>query len=197
MTHSIRPLAAALIVTTSLVGMASAAAAGPTAAKAHMVPTDTKVTIALKAGDLLKMTQTVDGIDLTADCTHFSAPGKTPANALTLPLTTPRKAADCSDTLAPSDQVTTNDTNGSWTYSLNSTGTRYTLGIPKDGGTWVSNGLPSCVVTFAAKGRTTVSGPVGGAAKGTVPISATGCSTSSTSAWSLTLTVTPSVTVEG
>jgi hypothetical protein len=182
----------------AVVGLGVAPALASTVtATAHIVPRNAKVSFAVPPQGYLEITFRWDGSTETAYCYGFSTHGRTPADGLTFPLSPP-KASDCSQSPGPGQvQVTTYDNNGPWTYTLNATGTDFTLGIPKAGATFIVLG-EGCTITFAKTGPATISGPVLGAVTtGTVPITTSSCGKVTTSTWSFDWFASRTLSVKG
>jgi hypothetical protein len=191
-----------LLALASLAGLASVgsgvAGASPATSKPHMVPADTKISAALKKGTTFTSTATVNGTPVTVTCTEMKAIGKTPKDGLTAKLSAPPKYSGCKDSLGGTDTVTSS---GIWSVTLNSTGTRGTLNVPKDAGTITSSVLPSCKITVSPDGPTKMLGSYNDVNTATIsgaslPISASGCTVSSDASVSSTIVVTPGVSVQ-
>lgn len=197
MQHSMRKLAAAAAVAG---GATLALAPSVYAAGAHLSPANTVITANLQSGTTLNFSETVDGFPLNVQCTTATASGKTPAAGLSVTLPQPPTFSGCTDSLGGSDTVVTNQTNAKWKLVANSTGTLFTLKVPKAGATFTSSLVSGCVITVAPAGTASIKGAYDNVNTWTIkgakfPISGSGCTTSATSAATGTLVFTPNVSV--
>jgi hypothetical protein len=153
-------------------------AGGTVGAAGTTLPPGTRVTV---TGHDLTFTSRVDSVPLTVTCQSFTANGKIRSKpAYGFDLSAPPSFSGCSDSLGGTDIITTNDTNGSWTYSVNKAGTSVTLTIPKAGATFESRYQGGCVITWAPTKPAPVSGTYNGSNTVTVsaasfPTNGTGC----------------------
>ena len=195
---------AAVVSIAGAAGLATTAAASATTeATPHMVPANTVIKASLKTGTSFKATGTIDGTPITVTCTSVTASGKTPADGLKAPLSAPPKFTGCSDSLGGTDTVTTS---GSWSVSLNSTGTSGNLIVPKAGSTFQSSILGSaCTIIVSPNGTTKVKGTyndkntltIKNAPLPVAPSSTSSCTAGSTTSVSSTVVVKPGVSVQG
>jgi hypothetical protein len=179
-------------------GMAALVAAPSAyAARPSSLPKGTKVTGKLKTGTKMVFLGNIDGVPITVSCTSFTAKGKVPAaGATSISLSAPPTISGCTDSLAGTDTVKTNQTNGKWTLSVTTT-TPYkmTLGMPKAGATFTSSIESGCVITAAPKAAEGITGTYDGnntdqVTKAPIPTSGAGC-TSTTAKVTATVVLSP------
>ena len=181
-----------------VLGFASASSAFATSTL-HLIPANTLITGALKAGTKFTATATIDGIPVSASCTKLSVTGTTPANGLTVTATKLPRVSGCKDSLGGTDTVTANSTNGKWKITWISATKAYIL-VPKAGLTVTTSLLPGCVVTVAPTAPLKVTGTYDNVKKLSFknvsgPVSGSGCPANATGKFSGTVVFTPGVSV--
>jgi hypothetical protein len=162
------------------------------------LPAGTVVKGKLATGTKMIFKGAIDNVAITVTCTAFRSTGKVPSTPkYTVYLESPPKITGCTDSLGGTDTITNNHTNGEWRLAENKTAP-YTMAltIPKDGSTFFSSVLPSCVITVAP----TAAAPVTGAyndttgtvtvTKGPIPVTGSGCS-ATTATVNATIVLTP------
>lgn len=137
---------------------------------------------------------TIDGFGFTVHCTTSSMSGTTPASGLSGNINPPTFSG-CTDNFGGTDNVKTNQNNGSWALTLvdspTETGTEPNSGdqtkitMPKAGATFSSSFLPGCTVTAAPNGAASFTGSYNDStttvfSSASMPVSGSGCSSSST-----------------
>lgn len=160
----------------------------------------------LKTGTTMQFTGSIDGIPVTVTCTGFTGKGPVPATGLTVTLSAPPTFSGCTDSLGGTDTITTNQTNGKWklaevdsateTTTEPNTGDKARLTIPKAGATFSSSLVSGCTITVAPTAAHSVTGSYNDSSTATVknqsiPVSATGCSSASTSTVTATIVLSP------
>jgi hypothetical protein len=195
MSHTFRKIA----VVASIAGVGALAAPSVYAATPHLSPASTVITGSIKTGTSLAFAGSIDGVGVTVTCTTLTATGKTPANGLTVKLSTPPKFTGCTDGLGGTDTVTTT---GAWSLVANSTGSKLTLKIPEKGATFSSSALAGCKITVAPTKASSISGKYDNKSTWTIsksafPISGSGCSTGATATATATVVYSPAVSVVG
>lgn len=154
------------------------------------------VRASLQSGTAMKFESDIDGLSITVTCESFTAKGKTGSEpAYTFDLSAPPKISGCTDNLGGSDIITTNDTNGPWTFSVNKAGTKVTLTIPKAGATFRSRHESGCTITLAPTEAAPVSGTYNGSntvtvSNASIPTQGNGCTSTAAKA-SVTLVLSP------
>jgi hypothetical protein len=167
-----------------------------------MVPANAVIHAKLKKGTVLTVNGYSSGVYVTAQCTSVTATGKTPADGLEAPLFPPPKFGGCSGSLGGTDTLTSS---GKWSVTLNSSGTAGNLVVPRDGIAFSSSILPTCVIEVSPNGKTKVPGTYNDKNTLTItnvsipvaPSPTSSCTFSPTAQVSLTLVVSPDVSVEG
>lgn len=162
------------------------------------LPAGTKVTGNLKTGTDMTFAGNINGVPITVSCTKFTGTSVVPKTpSYTVSLKTPPTISGCTDSLKGKDTITTNATNGKWKLTISKASPySVTLVIPKDGATFSSSLLPSCVITAAPTATVNVKGsysPTAGTdtvTKQPIPVKGTGC-TATSSTTSATVVFTP------
>lgn len=181
-----------------LVGLGTAPSAFATSTL-HLSPASTAFTGHLKTGTDVAATATVDGFAITATCTKLSLAGKTPADGLSVALPKSPTISGCTDSLGGTDTVTTNSTNGKWKVTWASA-SKATITMPKAGVTLSSTLLPGCVITEAPTAAVKLTGTYNNINTVTitnakVPGNGPNCGGNSTGTFSMTVTLTPQISV--
>jgi hypothetical protein len=165
---------------------------------ASSLPAGTVVTAALKKGTKMTFNGTIDGTPIVVTCKSFASSGKIPKKpGYKVTLTTPPAITGCMDDIGGTDTITNNTTHGKWTLTENTTAPyTLTLTIPKEGSTFTSSVLTSCVITAAPTAADPVTGSFNDTtgtdtvSKAPIPTSGSGC-TSTTATTSATVVLTP------
>jgi hypothetical protein len=138
---------------------------------------------------------TINFLPITVTCTSSTMKFTTPASGLgPVNLTTSPTYSGCTDTLGGTDTVTTS---GTWTITYvdaandstasepQTSGDSLNIVMPKDGATFTSTAVSSCVVTASPNGTTTISATynestgVATITNASIPTSGSGCTSSS------------------
>jgi hypothetical protein len=155
-------------------------------------------TASLKSGTDMVFNGAIDSIPITVSCTSFSGSATTPASpAKKINLPSPPTISGCTDSSGGTDNITTNQSHGSWMLELSGKSGHYkiTLVVPKEGAAFTSSVLSSCTVTAAPKKPAKISGSYDGTSTDTVSnaqiaTKGTGC-TSSTATANATVVFSP------
>jgi hypothetical protein len=138
----------------------------------------------------------INGVPITVTCTNFTdavTVAKGDKTSVDIP---PPTINGCTDTLKGTDTITTNDTNGSWKLTVNSSGTKLTLVMPKDGATFKSSVLSSCTIEAAPTKAVDITGTYSSSAgtdkvsKAPIAVKGSGC-TATSSSTTTTVTFSP------
>jgi hypothetical protein len=165
----------------------------------NSLPAGTKVTGSLVKGTDMIFNGHINGVPITVTCTSFRSTGTVPsAGATSIDVSAP-KITGCTDSIGGIDTITDNSKHGRWSLTANTTAPyTMTLTIPKEGATFSSSVLPTCVITAAPTAPDPVTGnynskngqvnvPKPG---GKIPTSGVGCS-SATATTTATLVLRP------
>ena len=154
------------------------------------------VTGTLKSGTDMTFKGDINSIPITVSCTNFTATGTTGSSpSSTVDLNSPPTINGCTDSLAGTDTITTNSTNGSW--KLSDKGKKMTLTIPKAGATFTSSYFGNaCVITAAPNAADPVKGKYNEKNTDTVKnakvtTKGAGCTSTATAATSGTVVLSP------
>jgi hypothetical protein len=179
-----------------LVGLTVATVLGTATMAYASIGPNKAVGASLQSGTIMKFESDVDGLPITVTCNSFMARGKTGSEpGHRFDLSAPPTISGCTDSLGGTDIITTNDTSGAWTFSVNKTGTKVALTIPKAGATIRSRAESSCTITLAPTEAAAVRGTYNGSntvtvSGSSVPTKGKGC-TSTADKTSATMVLSP------
>jgi hypothetical protein len=164
-----------------------------------MVPSGATVALSLGSATDFKLQILINDVPDTIDCPELRASVETPKDGLTAPSRgVPAFPEPCPDGIGGVDHVTAS---GSWSLSLNKTGTSGSLNVPEGGASVTFNVLPSCSITLSPSGETHLDGSYNGAdaltiSDAKVSASGSGCTVGRPVSVSATIVLKPEVRVE-